>query len=67
MKTSAISTTVVVPGVATTEHQFNFTLQAGADVRVSGWFATGPYIAVTQATTQTGTSFQYGLRTTFDL
>jgi hypothetical protein len=61
------STTVIVPGVTATERQLNLTLQAGGDVRVSGWFATGPYVAVTQATTPGGTSFQFGLRTTFDL
>ena len=61
------NTTIIVSGVTATESQFNFTLQVGGDVRVSGWFATGPYIAVTQATTQSGTSFQFGLRSTFDL
>src|ERR1700694_5608823 len=61
------NTTIIVPGVTATESQFNFTLQAGGDVRVSGWFATGPYVAVTQATRQSGTSFQFGLRSTFDL
>jgi hypothetical protein len=61
------NTTIIVSGVTTTEGQFNFTLQAGGHVRVSGRFAIGPYIAVTQATTQSGTSFQFGLRSTFDL
>jgi hypothetical protein len=61
------NTAVIVRGVTMTEQQFDLMLQAGGDVRMSGWFSTGAFFALTKATTQSGTSFQFGLRSTFDL